>query len=1411
MTKKIFAMFLAVLMVVSVLPTSVFAAGECPDVHTKSNCEYTEVKVTAPNCGNKGYTTYKCNACGDTFVADFTDPVGEHNWKDADPVAETCEKNGSVGGKQCTVCGTVVDATPVDNIPNGLKCEFGAWLPANIDCTTGGEQTRTCVHCGNVEKRKVEKSADGHHMGAWELKTPATAEANGLAVKKCQNTNCGYTVEQVVFFDHDHNAQTLAAVAEVAAKCEETGVKAHYECRVCGQKFVYGKASATATADTFNLVTDAELVIKTKHAQILDTLNCKTTTYVCTVEGCGKIIKVDAAAAHKYGKWEVLTAATCTTDGFQKKTCTVCNVDSKTEIIPALGHLQGEWTVAATCVQYGYTYTYCMRNCGLVKKTEDVKIGETNVSFDLTQGYNILSKPVANVGFYLNMVQGKVNKSLFFTGAMDGYYFATSEDITKAVKVYLEEVTVDGVENAFRMYFNANGVKNYIAIVQSGTYFNAVFGADHADKYWTWNEEYKILTTKVGQDDYFLGTRGDKEYTTFSACKISYAAENFLSRMYVSNKDGVSLLTITPNTAAGFDSTNHQWKNLTNLTASCMNDVVNSFLCEDCGDSKTEKIDKLADHKWDNGTVTKAATCTEKGEKEFKCQCTGCTATKKEEIAAKNHSNLTKENGVVKVFTEPGNHKSPISYKYNQCFDCKERVNKTDYKAWADAGKLWDTKDAAEVAHGTLTPADDKYNRDGSCTEVGYTAYTCKECSEIVRVKIANTGAHFAGEGVEAYKAPTCTENGFSLNFECVNCGKLVDETKAEGTVTELPALNHTWQTFTAKNREDLGLGEYKKAPCGEPVYTNWIGYCSVCYPNGITKDQLNAEIAKLSDDNDKNDKIAVQADTKLVKEKTIAVGGVLCTAEVYELYECHCGKTHMRGYLKTEVNVDHEWTVDASKAEKPATHTATGTKYLVCKYCPATKEETLPVLPHKNAAGEEFTNACNDPITDRHCVLCCAHKDEKNHDCVTNKDENGKADPCDCVIANLHNWGKVTYVGSICGDAPYISQVCSICYKTSAVDAEKFVDAEGKEHPVVGLGHKPVAADADKYGAYTYVPGYKHYTYKWENVAAAGEIPSYELHQFVDVYEAKFIKYTAPTYTADGYAEFVCAHCDETIKQVLPAVSGLGFELKAVNPNGAEEFTFGSLIEITVYANGNGADIYAFNFDFDYEGMIFVGYEPINEDFLLTVTNSQSANEYWSEITVIGRAANNADGKMQNVAIGEKTPMVKLQFRCFNIDVEETLEKGEIAYLEAIDVSLINGEAYELNALNKESAIDCAYGELKIKTRAFLDFNNDGEFHITDLYQAESMLTGESEKAYDVTLDLDKDGRISAKDLATAYDVYVGNADFEDVFFMGIENEAEVELLKEFFHLDGLYCVHCGEAVSGSETYCPNCGRNPN
>ena len=94
MTKKIFAMFLAVLMVMSLLPVSAIAAGnKCPgkDVeHNMGNCDYTVVGVTKPTCGAYGFTTYKCNVCKKTFADNIVPAVGAHNWEAAEDVAPTC-------------------------------------------------------------------------------------------------------------------------------------------------------------------------------------------------------------------------------------------------------------------------------------------------------------------------------------------------------------------------------------------------------------------------------------------------------------------------------------------------------------------------------------------------------------------------------------------------------------------------------------------------------------------------------------------------------------------------------------------------------------------------------------------------------------------------------------------------------------------------------------------------------------------------------------------------------------------------------------------------------------------------------------------------------------------------------------------------------------------------------------------------------------------------------------------------------------------------------------------------------------------------------------------------------------------------------------------------------------------------
>lgn len=67
---------------------------------------------------------------------------------------------------------------------------------------------------------------------------------------------------------------------------------------------------------------------------------------------------------HSFGNWSVVKEATCTEQGLQKRTCTICG-ESQTQVINAKGHSYNNWSVekAATCTESGIEYRKCI-SCG---------------------------------------------------------------------------------------------------------------------------------------------------------------------------------------------------------------------------------------------------------------------------------------------------------------------------------------------------------------------------------------------------------------------------------------------------------------------------------------------------------------------------------------------------------------------------------------------------------------------------------------------------------------------------------------------------------------------------------------------------------------------------------------------------------------------------------------------------------------------------------------------------------------------------------------------------------------------------------------------------------------------------------------------------------------------------------------
>ena len=158
---------------------------------------------------------------------------------------------------------------------------------------------------------------------------------------------------------------------------------------------------------------------------------------------------------------------------------------------------------------------------GEVPETTAPVAPETTAPATAVEQLQFVSAPVDGTAYKLGMSQLEINKNLYLTGEMDGYYYGTTEDANAAVDIFVENV-----EGGFKMYFMKDGAKQYLAIVINGTYTNVVF--NETGSVFAFNAECKTLQTDVEGTLFYLGTyNSGRKYDTITASKASYInAEN---------------------------------------------------------------------------------------------------------------------------------------------------------------------------------------------------------------------------------------------------------------------------------------------------------------------------------------------------------------------------------------------------------------------------------------------------------------------------------------------------------------------------------------------------------------------------------------------------------------------------------------------------------------------------------------------------------------------------------------------------------------------------------------------------------------------------------------------------------------------------------------------------------------------
>ena len=154
----------------------------------------------------------------------------------------------------------------------------------------------------------------------------------------------------------------------------------------------------------------------------------------------------------------------------------------------------------------------------LIATISDSEGNSKSVSFNYTVAVTTSEKPVAGTAYKFAMVHTNLeNKVLYITGAMNGYYMATTEDVAKAVNVYVEET-----EGGYYMYYKMadTGAKKYINMVVSGSYVNAKF-EDTASTVYVYDEGLKTLKASVNDKFYVHGTQSTGTYTTLGPVDVS--------------------------------------------------------------------------------------------------------------------------------------------------------------------------------------------------------------------------------------------------------------------------------------------------------------------------------------------------------------------------------------------------------------------------------------------------------------------------------------------------------------------------------------------------------------------------------------------------------------------------------------------------------------------------------------------------------------------------------------------------------------------------------------------------------------------------------------------------------------------------------------------------------------------------
>lgn len=490
------------------------------------------------------------------------------------------------------------------------------------------------------------------------------------------------------------------------------------------------------------------------NGEIIQSQDCthpEITRYRCTRCKDPKDVETKPSlGGHKWKAGDITKEPTCTVNGEQQYTCTVCN-QTKTEPVKATGH---DWQInkilsAATCTSNGIARYIC-KTCGY---------GENHTITATGHKPEIRNKKEAtcsSTGYTGDTYCSVCNKKL-----------SSGETIAKKEHTWVKQDNIPATCEKGGMEVE----KCSVCGETKETQISDPLGHDYGE----WKVTKEPTCTKYGTkkrickrcNEYeidVIDPTGHQHTKIIDQKKATCEEKGYSGDLYC--EDCRLIIQLGHDIAA----TGHTWDDgeITKEPTQTATGI-KTYTCKTCHKTRTETIPMLKGHHWDDGTVIKEPTCTESGEKIYHCTDEDCNESYTETIKATGHQHtklIRKKEAACEKEGYSGD---------TYCEDCKQIIKAG--KTISPTGHTWND--------GTLKTAS-------TCESEGIKEYTCKTCGKTKEESVAPTG-HINTE-IRNKRTATCESEGYTGDTYCITCnkklkdGQTIPKTDHNWTIKEIPA-----------------------------------------------------------------------------------------------------------------------------------------------------------------------------------------------------------------------------------------------------------------------------------------------------------------------------------------------------------------------------------------------------------------------------------------------------------------------------------------------------------------------------------------------------------------------------------------------------------------------------------------------